>query len=70
VTSSAIRSYFFTYITKARRKETTRKTEKWVDNVKMDLGEIEWDGTDWINLAQDRDQWKALGSTVMNRRFP
>jgi hypothetical protein len=32
----------------------------------MDLGETEWDGRDWIELAQDRDQWKALVNTVMN----
>jgi hypothetical protein len=37
-----------------------------VDNIKMDLREIGWDGMDWINLAQDRDQWRALVKTVMN----
>jgi hypothetical protein len=42
----------------------------WVDNVKMDLREIGWDGMDWINLAQDRDRWRALVSTVMNLRVP
>jgi hypothetical protein len=31
-----------------------------VDNIKMDLREIEWDGMDWIDLAQNRDQWRAL----------
>jgi hypothetical protein len=31
-----------------------------VDNIKMDLSEIGWDGVDWIDLAQDRDQWRAL----------
>jgi hypothetical protein len=31
-----------------------------VDNIKMDLGEIGWDGVDWIELAQDRGQWRAL----------
>jgi hypothetical protein len=31
-----------------------------VDNIKMVLREIEWGGGDWIDLAQDRDQWKAL----------
>jgi hypothetical protein len=31
-----------------------------VDNIKMDLREIGWDGVDWIDMAQDRDQWKAL----------
>jgi hypothetical protein len=41
-----------------------------VDNIKIDLREIEWDGMDWINLAQDRDQWRALVNTVMNLRVP
>jgi hypothetical protein len=36
----------------------------------MDLREIEWDDVDWIDLAQDRDQWRALVSTVMNLRVP
>jgi hypothetical protein len=36
----------------------------------MDLGEIGWDGKDWIELAQDRDQWKALVNTVMSLRVP
>jgi hypothetical protein len=38
-------------------------------NIKMDLREIGWGGMDWIDLAQDRDQWKALVNTVMNLRF-
>jgi hypothetical protein len=41
-----------------------------VDNIRMDLREIGWDDVDWIDLAQDRDQWKALVSTVMNLRVP
>jgi hypothetical protein len=41
-----------------------------VDNIKMDLREIGWDGIDWIDLAQDRDQWRALVDTVMNLRVP
>jgi hypothetical protein len=43
---------------------------RWVDNIKMDLREIGWDGGDWIDLAQDRDQWKALVKAVMNLRVP
>jgi hypothetical protein len=43
---------------------------RWVDNIKMNLGEIGWDGRDWIELAQDRDQWRALVNTVMNLRVP
>jgi hypothetical protein len=36
----------------------------------MDLTEIGWNGMDWIDLAQDRDQWRALESTVMKLRVP
>jgi hypothetical protein len=36
----------------------------------MDLTEIEWEGRDWIELAQDRDKWRALVNTVMNLRAP
>jgi hypothetical protein len=41
-----------------------------VDNIRMDLREIRWDGMDWIDLAQDRDQWSVLVNTVMNLRVP
>jgi hypothetical protein len=41
-----------------------------MDNIKMDLREIEWDGMDLIDLAEDRDQWRAIVSTVMNFRVP
>jgi hypothetical protein len=56
---------------KARRKETAGKPRRmWVNNIKMDLREIEWDGMDWINTAEDRDQWRALVNTVLNLRVP
>jgi hypothetical protein len=35
----------------------------------MDLGQIEWGGVDWIGLAQDRNRWRALVSSVMNLRI-
>jgi hypothetical protein len=47
-----------------------RQICRWVDNIKIDLREIGWDGVDWIDLAQDRDKWKALVNTVMNLRIP
>jgi hypothetical protein len=43
---------------------------RWVDNMKIDLREIGWDCMDWIELAQDRDQWRALVNTIMNFRVP
>jgi hypothetical protein len=42
----------------------------WVDNTKMDLREIGWCGMDYIDMAKDRDQWRAFVSTVMNLRVP
>jgi hypothetical protein len=42
----------------------------WVDNIKMDLREVGWDGRDWIDLAQDRDRWRAHVEAVMNLRVP
>jgi hypothetical protein len=41
---------------------------RWEDNIKMDLREIGWVGIDWIDLAQDRDLWRALVNMVMNLR--
>jgi hypothetical protein len=42
----------------------------WEDNIKMDIGEIGWGGMDWIGLVQDRDQWRALVSAIMNLLVP
>jgi transposase len=44
-----------------------RPRRRWVDNIKMDLRE---DGMEWIDMAQDRDQWRALVNTVLNLRVP
>jgi hypothetical protein len=43
---------------------------RWVDKIKIDLREIGWDVMDWIELAQDRDQWRAHVNTMMNLRVP
>jgi hypothetical protein len=43
---------------------------RWVDNIKIDVREKGWGGMDWVKLAQDRDQWRALVKTVMNLRLP
>jgi hypothetical protein len=47
-----------------------RPRRKWVDNIKIDLREIGWNGTDWIDLAQDRNQKRALVNAAMNLRSP
>jgi hypothetical protein len=43
---------------------------RWEDNIKMDLQEVGGGCGDWMELAQDRDRWRALASTVMNFRVP
>jgi hypothetical protein len=52
------------------KRPLARARHSWMDNIKIDLIEIGWDGMDWIDLAQDRDQRKALVNTVMNLRVP
>jgi hypothetical protein len=56
---------------KPEGKRPVRRTRRrWEDNIKMDLREIGWGDIGWIDLAQDRDQWKALVDTVTNLWVP
>jgi hypothetical protein len=47
-----------------------RPRRRWVDNIKIDLRETEWGVMDWIDMAQDSDQWRVLLNTVKNLRAP
>jgi hypothetical protein len=47
-----------------------RPRRRWEDSIKMDLTEIGIDGANWIQLAQDRVQWRACVNTVINLRVP
>jgi hypothetical protein len=47
-----------------------RLRRRWVDKIKMDLGEVGWGDVDWIGLAQDRNRWRALVNSVLNLRVP
>jgi len=47
-----------------------RSRRSWEDNIKMNLQEVECEGMDWIDLAQDRGRWQALVNMVMNLRVP
>jgi hypothetical protein len=49
-----------------RKRPLGRPRRRWMDNIKMVLREIGWGGMDWIDLAQDRDQWRDSVNTVMN----
>jgi hypothetical protein len=50
------------------KRPVGRSRLRWVSNIKMDHREIGWVDMDWLDLAQDRDQWRALVNTVMNLR--
>jgi hypothetical protein len=47
-----------------------RPRRRWVDNIRMDLGEVGWGDMDWIGLAQDRNRWRDLVNLVLNLWFP
>jgi hypothetical protein len=53
-----------------RNRPLERPRRRWVVNIIMVIREIVWGGIDWIDLAQDRDQWRAVVNTVMNHRVP
>jgi hypothetical protein len=47
-----------------------RPRRRWVDNIRMDLGEVGCRDVDWIGLAKDRNMWRALVNSVLNLRVP
>jgi hypothetical protein len=47
-----------------------RPRRSWVDNIRMDLGEVGWGDVDWIGLAHDRNRWRAVVNSVLNLRVP
>jgi hypothetical protein len=52
------------------KRPLVRSGRRWVRNIKMDLREIGWDGVDWTDMAQNRNQWRTLVNTVLNLRVP
>jgi hypothetical protein len=53
-----------------RKRPLGRSRHRWVDNIKMDLGEVGWGDVNWIGLAKDRNRWRALVNSVLNLRVP
>ena len=53
-----------------RKRPLGRPSRRWEDNIKMDLQEVGGSCGDWMELAQDRDRWRAPVSTVRNLRVP
>jgi len=54
----------------AGKRPLGRPRRRWEDNIRVDLKETGWEGVEWIHLAQERNQWRAVVNTVMNLRFP
>jgi hypothetical protein len=52
------------------KRRLRRPRRRWLDNIKTDLREQVWVGMDWIDLAEDKNQWSALVNTVTNLRVP
>jgi hypothetical protein len=52
------------------KRPLRRPRHRWMDNIRLDLREMDWEVMDWIHLAQDRNQWQALMNVVMNLQVP
>jgi hypothetical protein len=60
---------YIVLVGKAEERMPVGKTRRrWEDNIKMDFQEVGWGDIDWIDLAQNRDRWRALVNAVMNLR--
>jgi hypothetical protein len=52
------------------KRQLGRPRRRWVDNIRMDLGEVGCGDVDWIGLGKDRNRWRALVNSVLNLRVP
>jgi hypothetical protein len=52
------------------KRQLGRPRRRWVDNIRMDLGEVGWGDVDWICLDKDRNRWRAVVNSVLNLRVP
>jgi hypothetical protein len=69
-TNGEKRNAYRIWVGKPEGKRSLRRPKRSEDNIKMDLTEIGCCSMDWIDLAEDRDQWRALVNTAMNLRVP
>jgi hypothetical protein len=56
--------------TEEGKRPLGRPRSRWINNIKVDLGEVGWGDVDWTGLAQDRDEWRTVVNAVMNFRVP
>jgi hypothetical protein len=63
------RNAYRLFVGKPERKRPLRRPRRrWVDKVRMDLGEVGWGDEDWIGLTKDRNRWRAVVNSVLNLR--
>jgi hypothetical protein len=53
-----------------RKRPLERPRRRWVDNIRMNLGEVGWGDVNWIGLAQDSNRWRSVANSVLNLRVP
>jgi hypothetical protein len=70
-TNGEKRNSYRIFMVKSEGKRPPGKPgRRWVDNIRMDFGEVGWGDLDWIGLAKDRNRWRALVNSVLNLRVP
>jgi hypothetical protein len=52
------------------KRQLGRPRRRWMGNIRMYLGAVEWGDVDWIGLAKDRNRWRAVVNSVLNLRVP
>jgi hypothetical protein len=60
--------YLLSFSTDSLKINVCKPVILWVDNIKMDLGEVGWGDVDWIGLAKDRNRWRALVNSILKLR--
>jgi hypothetical protein len=63
-------AYGLLVVKREEKRLLGRPRRRWVDNIRMDLGEVGWGDVDWIGLAKDRNRWRALVNSVLNLQVP
>jgi hypothetical protein len=69
-TQGEINAYKTSVVKPEEKRSLRRPRHRWEDNNRMDLRETEWEGVEWMYLAQVRDQWQSLANRVTNLRVP
>jgi hypothetical protein len=63
-------AYRLLVVKSKEKRPLGRPRRRWVDNIRIDLGEVGWGDVDWIVLAKDRNRWRTLVNSVLNLRVP